>query len=242
MPFFDLKETLANKIASFLQRPELSREKIVGMFTAPPKIEMGHVALPCFQLAKVMGRPSHELAKEIAAQFQSKEIDTNPTGPYVNFRWNINALYTNTLSRIESECERFGSDEFGEGKRVIFEYCSPNVAKKLAFQHIRSMLIGNTLSNIFKFLGYRVERINFVGDWGTQFARLLAAFELWGDEKKLSLKDTEAAMEHLFRLYVRFHKDLDNDESYLESASKCLQRLEDKEPRAMELWKKNSEH
>jgi arginyl-tRNA synthetase len=118
----------------------------------------------------------------------------------------------------------------------VLEYCSPNIAKRLAFQHIRSTLLGNTLANIYDFLGYKVERINFVGDWGSQFARLLAAVEMWGDRALLSNDDMPAAMTHLFELYVRFHKELEQHPEYADRANQCLQRLEKGEPAASELW------
>ena len=115
------------------------------------------------------------------------------------------------------------------------EYCSPNIAKPLFFHHIRSTLIGNVLANIYDCLGYKTERINFVGDWGTQFARLLAAFELWGQKDSLSLEDLDRSMKHLLDIYVKFHQEVETHPEYLEKTSQWLQRLEAQDPAATEL-------
>lgn len=238
MPFFELKASLAARVAKALGGA-VTEDQVLGAFSQPPSIEMGHLALPCFELAKKSGQPSHELAKSLAASLTEEgELSAVAAGPYVNFRFDLGKLYAVTLARIAKEKARYGADDAGRGKRVVLEYCSPNIAKRLAFQHIRSTLIGNVLANVYRFVGFHVERINFVGDWGAQFARLLAAFELWGERSLLDSKDSAVAMDHLFQLYVRFHKEADHRPELLEKASACLQRLERNEPASLELWTK----
>lgn len=237
MPFHDLTRELSQKLAEHFGQPTLTAREIAADLGAPPKADMGHVALPCFRMAKVLGKPAGQIAKELAGVPLMEGVTGSAAGPYVNFRFDTARLCRQTLQRIWDQKERFGSDASGADVRVVVEYCSPNIAKRLAFQHIRSTLIGNTLSNIYDFLGYRTERINFVGDWGTQFARLLAAVELWGNRDALSASDVEGSMRQLFDLYVRFHKEVETDESLLERASKALAALERQDENATKLWR-----
>ncbi len=237
MPFFELKKTLAERIAAFLNHPEISVDTLLQELSSPPNIAMGHVAVPCFRMAKLFKKPTDKIAAEIANHCSGGELTGKAAGPYANFRWNPAYLYQETLNRVLKEGAAYGSDKSGAGKHIVVEYCSPNIAKKLAFQHIRSTLIGNTLSNVYDFLGYETERMNFVGDWGSQFARLLAAVELWADKTRLNPNDISSSMDHLFELYVRFHKEVDQDPALLEKASRCLQDLEERKPEATALWK-----
>lgn len=238
MPFFELKKKISERVVDVFKHPEITADSIRQELSAPPNIQMGHVALPCFRLSKILKKSSNDIAKELAASLSGNDLTVTVAGPYANFKQNAELLYQGTLSRIFAEKDRYGSDVLGNGKRICLEYCSPNIAKKLAFQHIRSTLIGNTLANIYDFMGYQTERINFVGDWGTQFARLLAAVDKWGDKAKLDGNDMQQAMDHLFELYVRFHKEVDTHPEYLELASGWLQRLEEGEARATEVWKR----
>lgn len=237
MPFFELKQLAARQIAAALQHPDITPESIFQEAGTPPNIAMGHLALPCFKLSKTLKKNPHEVAKLLAEKLSGDTLTVSPAGPYANFRWNVRNLYTTTVGRIFKEGARYGADSMGNGKSVIIEYCSPNIAKMLAFHHIRSTLIGNTLANVYDFLGYKTERINFVGDWGTQFARLLAAFELWGDATKLSVKDIAGSMAHLSEIYVRYHKDIEQHPERLEKANQCLMKLEGGDAHATSLWK-----
>ncbi len=238
MPFSKLKDDLAQRISVAWKNPQLSPDWISAEFGFPPNPKMGHLALPLFKAAKILKRSTQELAQELVSQLSSPEVTVTAAGPYANFRWNPSFLYTTVCQAIFSQMERYGSDSSGEGKRILIEYCSPNIAKKLAFQHIRSTLIGNVLANIFRMLGYPVERINFVGDWGSQFARLLAAVELWGDSAILGSTELPKVMDHLFELYVKFHQVVEQDPTYQEKASKCLQLLEEGDEKTTALWKR----
>ncbi len=237
MPFLDLKKQLAQAICARLNHPEITAAQLEVDFSSPPNIEMGQLALPCFRFAKLLRKGADKIAIELANETFLPGVTGKPAGPYVNFRLSPDKLATLTLGRIASEGARYGSDESGKGKRVVLEYCSPNIAKRLAFQHIRSTLIGNVLANIYDFLGYSTERINFVGDWGSQFARLLAAVELWGEKERIKATDVDGSMKQLFDLYVRFHKEVEKDESLVDKASKCLQALEAQETNATQLWR-----
>ncbi len=228
---------MATEIAGYFNQPAITAEALEADFGVPPQQALGHVALPCFKLSKVLKIPSDKIAQGLKEHFAGKGITVTATGPYANFRWDVGTLYLQTLSAITTQKNRYGFDQSGKGKHIVFEYCSPNVAKKLGFQHIRSTLIGNTLANVYDSLGYQTERINFVGDWGSQFARLLVGFETWGKPEILNDKDPKIAMNHLFEIYVKFHKEAEIHPEYLEKASQALQRLEEHEPKVTDLWK-----
>jgi arginyl-tRNA synthetase len=228
MPFYELKQSLVAEVGALF--PEETLE-----FSYPPDTTLGHLALPCFQMGKKLKTAPGKIAADLAQKFTRPGLSAKAAGPYVNFRWNPSDLYVKTLTKIFAEGDRYGSDTLGAGKTIVLEYCSPNIAKKLYFQHIRSTLIGNVLANIYDFLGFQTERINFVGDWGTQFARLLTAYELWGDPAKL--QQGSAGMDHLLELYVRFHKEVETKPELAELSSETLKRLESHEATATEKWK-----
>ena len=237
MPFFTLKQKLATELASALSNPEITAEGLIQEFGSPPDLKMGHVALPCFKLGKILNKAPGKLAIELSQSFKSTFATVSSQGPYANFRFRPESIFTETLSKIFQEKERYGAEKQIDPKNIILEYCSPNIAKPLFFHHIRSTLIGNVLANIYDFLGYRTHRINFVGDWGTQFARLLAAFEIWGKPDRLSLDNLPDSMKHLLEIYIKFHQELDTHPEYLEKTSLCLQRLEAGDPATTALWK-----
>jgi arginyl-tRNA synthetase len=237
MPFLDLKKQLARELADYFKIPEVTPEVLEQDFSLPPNASLGHLALPCFKFSKHLKRASDQIARELQANFAQTDLSVVATGPYANFKWKLSTLYETVCRRVFGEELKYGSDTSGKSKSVVLEYCSPNIAKRLAFQHIRSTLIGNTLANVHDFLGYRTERINFVGDWGSQFARLLAAFEKWGDKQRLSQGDAQLSMDHLLEVYVRFHKEAENHPELMELASRSLQRLEEQENGAVNLWK-----
>jgi arginyl-tRNA synthetase len=236
-----MRNALAQEVAKVLRHPQITAEVIAGEFSTPPDPAMGHLALPCFGLSKLLGKPSDEVAKLIAAGFASLELRVSASGPYANFRWNTPHLYREIIARIFERGDRYGEDDSGENRVVVIEYCSPNIAQPLLFQHIRSTLIGNTLANLYRCLGYRVERICFVGDWGSPFGRLLAGLELWGDREMLARgiptpPAAPTAMDPFFEIYARFQRALAADPSYGDRASRCLQQLEEREPKVTALW------
>lgn len=238
MPFLEWKSRLAKELTLLCKHPEITQEMILSDFTSPPKQEMGHLAFPCFRVGKVLGKPAGKLSQELSQMAYPVGVTASAAGPYLNFKFNQNLLFKTTLTNIFSEQANYGSDKLGQGRRILFEYCSPNIAKRLGFQHIRSTLIGNVLANVYRHLGFEVVRINFIGDWGTQFARLVAAFELWGNKDLLSPSTLQASMDHLLQIYVRFHKELESRPELLELASQCLQKMERGEPEVIELWKR----
>lgn len=238
MPFLSWKARLAESLCQNWNLTQISPEDLIKDFSLPPKPELGHLALPCFKMAKWLSQSPVKIAMETAQMSFPTGVTATPTGPYVNFRISPTLLGSETLQDIFSKNERYGMETSPINQKIILEYCSPNIAKRLGFQHIRSTLIGNVLANVYRHLGFDVTRINFIGDWGTQFARLVAAFELWGQEELLNPEALSKAMGHLLSIYVKFHQELDQNPELTKKASACLQRLEEGEPALLALWKK----
>ena len=240
MPFYFLKEMLAKKIEKACNHAGVTCDTVMGDLTVPPSLDHGHLSLPCFRLAKLLNQKANEVSKELAGKFEKEPlmISANALGPYVNFTWHTPELYEKTLSTLFSERDKYGSASSHKEKPIVFEFCSPNIAKRLAFQHIRSTLIGNTLANIYEFCGFSTLRINFVGDWGSQFGRLLAAIDRWGQKELVHSSDRSAVMGHLFDLYVRFHKESQQDTSLIEASQRWLQRMETNDEEAVALWQR----
>lgn len=237
MPFQNAKTELARAIADALSHPEASAETIFNELGTPPNLALGHLALPCFRLAKLAKQNPHQVAQSLVEKLKSPNWEVSTAGPYANFRFSAHRLFQSTLSAVIKEGDRYGADQGGNQRPILIEFCSPNIAKQLGFHHIRTTLIGNTLANIYDYLGYKTERMNFVGDWGSQFARLLAAFEQWGDKSQLTQNDLPRAMNHLSEIYVRFHKDLEQNPQRLEMANASLKKLEAGDAQATSLWK-----
>lgn len=241
MPYFELQQELSRAIQKTLTNlnpalGQLTASDIHGDFSSPPNATLGHIALPCFKFAKALKTSPAKLATDFAAAFKSQTVQCTAQGPYLNFRWPTASLYERTLTKVLQEKTNYGTSSTGANKTVILEFCSPNIAKPLFFHHIRSTLIGSTLAKIYAALGYKVHRMNFVGDWGTQFARLVAAYEMWGKEEKLSAQSLDDAMGHLLEIYVRFHKELETNPELEKKAAACLGRLESKDAKTMALW------
>ncbi len=241
MPYYRKIKELAKIISEHYLQPE---EVIETEIAPPPCSSFGHISMGAFKISKILKNEPNKIAHEIETITNSFDIKALAEGPYVNWRFPIHEFATLTLNEIFSKKERYGSEEPNK-KNIVIEYCSPNIAKPLAFQHIRSTLIGNSLANIFKFLGFNIVRINFIGDWGSQFSKLIAAVKLWGDEfnllKKIeSFSDSQLTeiMNNLFELYVRFHDNLEKDDFYIELGNKALKELESYEEPIINIWKK----
>lgn len=236
MPFLELKQDLASRLSKVISHPDWGSDAVFKSLEVPPNPDLGHLAFPCFRLAKVLKKSPPEIAKHLMSGLDAS-VEASVAGPYLNFKFSGAVLFQKTLEAVSQNPGAVGADSLGRGKKIVIEFCSPNIAKRLMFQHIRSILLGNTLSNVYAYLGYNVVRMNFVGDWGTQFAKLLVAIELWGDKAKLDPKDSATAMAHLLDLYVKFHKEVTENPGLEKKASETLQLLEKKDPKATALWK-----
>lgn len=217
------------------QIEELDEEELNLLVEVPPSYDMGDYAFPVFSLAKIFRKAPPKIAEELVEKIQDNEYfeKIEAKGAYVNFFINKEKLTQVTLEEIRNKKEEYGSSDMGEGKTVLVEYSSPNIAKPFHIGHIRTTVIGNSLYKIFSFLGYETVAINHLGDYGTQFGMLISAFKKWGDRSVIE-KDP---INELLKLYVRFNREANEDESLRDEARYWFNQLENKNEEAIELWK-----
>lgn len=227
----DYKDLIATGISGAL---EISKEDVERLLEIPPRAEMGDYAFPCFQLAKTLRKAPNSIATELKEKLHLEAVERiEVMGPYVNFFLNQQAFLKDTVETVLSQGETYGTTALGENKRIIVEYSSPNIAKPFHVGHLFTTVIGNSLSKIYGKQGYEVVRINHLGDWGTQFGKLISGYERWVDLTKLE----ESPIEELNRIYVKFHEEADLDPSLNDEARMHFKNLEDGKPYEVELWK-----
>ncbi len=228
----DFKNQVVKLIKS--QVDSLSEEEVKALIEIPPQYEMGDYAFPVFRLAKAFRKAPNIIAEELASKFSQDEyfekVENN--GPYVNFFIDKKKLMATVLAEVLEKKDEFGSSSIGNGKRVIVEFSSPNIAKPFHIGHIRTTVIGNSLYKIYKFLGYDTIAINHLGDYGTQFGMLISAFKKWGDKEVIE----SDPIKELLKLYVRFNAEAEEDESLRDEARYWFKELEDGNEEANELW------
>jgi arginyl-tRNA synthetase len=214
----------------------LDQVEIQRAIEVPPSIELGDYAFPCFPLAKALRKAPQAIATELAAAFHPTALikEARAAGSYVNFHVDRVAYTRAGLRAILAEGSRYGQSTEGVGKTVVIDYSSPNIAKPFGVGHLRSTVIGNALYRIHDHLGYRVIRINHLGDWGTQFGKLIVAFKRWGNETEL----TTHAIQTLYDLYVRFHTEVETHPELDDEARGWFKRLEDGDPEARAIWQR----
>ncbi|MEB3429722.1 arginine--tRNA ligase [Citroniella saccharovorans] len=220
-------------IASLLNKESgVAAEEINELIEIPPEKSMGDYALPCFFLAKALKKSPVMIAEDLKNKIESNEFSKiENKGPYLNFFVKSEDLIENVVSEILSN-ENYGSSNIGQGKTVTFDFSSTNIAKPFHIGHLRSTVIGNSLRNIFKFNGYNTVAINYLGDYGTQFGVMLAAYKLFGDKEKIS----QNPIKELLNLYVEYTKLQEEDESKKDDARAWFKKLEDGDKEAVELW------
>jgi arginyl-tRNA synthetase len=224
-------------IAEFVsQETGLSVEEVARGIEIPRDPKWGDYAFPCFSLAKVKRKPPQALAGEIAGKFQAGRFLTQctPEGAYLNFRIRREAWAEIVLKRIFFGEQEYGKSQEGKGKTVLVEFSSPNIAKPFHVGHLRSTIIGNSLCEIFERLGYRVIRLNHLGDWGKQFGEVITGFKHWGSPEQLEAHP----LRHLFEVYSRFHSESDIHPELHEEARAWFKKLEKGEAEARQLWER----
>ncbi len=224
------------KIAEILAQhiPDLEKSEIMGMIEKPQDSRMGDYAFPCFRLAKVMRKAPPLIAGEIAEAIGSNTIfeKVEQVNAYVNMFVSRDEFVKNVIEEVVSGGEDYGRSETGAGKPVIVEYSSPNIAKPFHIGHIRSTVIGASIAHIYEFLGYDVIRINHLGDYGTQFGKMIVAYRHWGNKQDV----IDEPIRTLLSYYTKFHVEAENDPSLEDEARATFARLEAGETEEMELW------
>ncbi|MBI2449512.1 arginine--tRNA ligase [Candidatus Pacearchaeota archaeon] len=230
-----MREKLALFLAKYMH---LEKGDVENIIEIPPSHDLGDYAFPCFFLAKLQKKNPGEIAGDIVKKIQNKlpkEFErAEANGPYVNFFLNNKLLAENTIKQVLKEKDKYGSSNEGKGKTIVVEMSSPNIAKTFSVGHLRSTIIGNSLSKIFSFKGYKVVKINYLGDWGTQFGKLIAAYKRWGKETELK----KYPIDYLLKLYVEFHEKAKTNKSLEDEARSWFKELEDGNKEALNLWKR----
>lgn len=206
----------------------------------PQDTANGDYAFPCFRLAKELKKAPQIIANEIKEKIDENNelIDTiQVAGGYLNFYINKNILIQNTINEIDLKAEEYGKTNLGQNKKIIVEYSSPNIAKPFHIGHLRNTLIGHSLYNMYKFLGYNVISINHLGDYGTQFGKMIEGYKLWGNEYNIE----ENPIEELTNIYVRINDLCKQDETVLEKCRDNFKKLEEGDEYCTQIWNKFKE-
>lgn len=233
---YNYKITAAEFLAKHIE--SLSIQEIADMIETPPDKKMGDFALPCFKLSKVLRKAPPVIANEL----QEKIVNENrisdvfkrieSVSGYLNFYVN-ETTYCETLKDIVSAPDKFGSSDIGKGKTIVIDYSSPNIAKPFHIGHLRSTVIGQSIKNLFKFSGYDCVGVNHLGDWGTQFGKLIVAYKKWGSKEEIE----ERGIKALTEIYVRFHKEAELDPTLDDEARAAFLKLEQHDEEYYALWK-----
>lgn len=228
----DYKSVVAERIKEFV---DLDIETISKAVEVPPKPEMGDFAFPCFTLAKVMKKAPNMIASELAEKINKEGFEKiENLGPYLNFFLDKSTFAKNTIEKVLNEKDSYGSSSFGGGRNVCIDFSSPNIAKPFHVGHLFSTAIGNALYRMLNFEGYNSVGINHLGDWGTQFGKLISAYKKWADLDALE----KEPIKELLRIYVKFHDEAEKDPTLEDEGRMYFKKLEDGDKEAIELWKK----
>ena len=224
---------LADTLASITS---LTPDDIYSAIETPPDAKMGHFAFPCFRLAKTMKKAPPIIAQEIIGKLQELNLpwmdEARAVGPYVNIFLSKTKFAEDTLNAALSAKDRYGSSTANNGRKVLVEYSSPNIAKHFHIGHLGSTVIGKCIDNLYRFLGYDVTSLNHLGDWGTQFGKMITAYLKWGSRKEIEKTEIDG----LVKLYVKFHEEADLDPSLNDEARAWVVKMQNGDKEGMELW------
>ncbi|MCF1784149.1 arginine--tRNA ligase [Lactobacillus mulieris] len=225
----DFKQKVVELISS---QVELPKEKITSLIERPKNPEMGDYAFPAFILAKTLHKNPAEIAKDIVANLSDDSFEKiQAVGPYVNFSIKKSALISQTLEEVLVKKNNYGNQNLGSGN-VVIDMSSPNIAKPMSMGHLRSTVIGNSIAKILTKVGYTPIKINHLGDYGTQFGKLITAYKLWGNEEDVK-KDP---INSLFHYYVKFHEVAEEKPELEDEGRAWFKKLEGGDPEAVKLW------
>lgn len=229
----DFKENIAQKISEVTN---IEKEELKTYIEIPPNSDLGDYAFPCFKLAKSLRKAPPVIASEIkeAIKLDDGSIEKiEIVGGYLNIYINKASLAETVLKEVAQKQEKYGSSNIGMGKNVVIDYSAPNIAKPFHIGHLRSTVIGGALYKIYNFLGYNSVGINYLGDWGLQFGKVMAGYDMWKDEYDFSQSEIQA----ILKIYVRFCQEEKEKPELTEIAREYFKRLEDGEEKEVETWK-----
>ena len=226
---------IKNIVAESIQHacPELNIEQITSRIEKPKYAQHGDFAFPAFDLAKISKQAPQAIAASLSSMIQHPLVmRTEAVGPYVNFFLQKEKVQKEIVSTILASGRDYGNLCIGQGDNVVLDLSSPNIAKPFSMGHLRSTVIGTSIANILEKCGYRTVRINYLGDWGTQFGKLIAAYLKWGSEEAVR----ENPIPELLKLYVKFHQEADSDPTLIDEGRLWFKRLEEGDEEALALW------
>ena len=229
----DFKAQIAECLAKVI---EIDQQELKNMIEIPKDEKMGDYALPCFRFAKMFGKAPGLIAQDLKEKIDFVDTDIEKVeiaGAYLNITMKQQALADDVLKEISTQNENYGKQQIGNGKNVIVEYSSPNIAKPFHIGHLRTTLIGRALYNIYQMLGYNTIGINHLGDYGTQFGKMIEGYKRWGNEYNLE----ENPIEQLMQIYVRINELCKEDEGVLEACRENFKKLEEGDEYCTSLWK-----
>ena len=228
----NFKKIIAKQISKTI---EINEKELESYIETPKDSKNGDYAFPCFRLAKELRKAPPAIANEIKEKIETvEEIEKiEVAGGYLNFFINKETLAKEVLEEI-SKTEQYGKSEIGREKNIVIDYSAPNIAKPFHIGHLRSTVIGGALYNIYKYLGYNVTGVNHLGDYGTQFGKLIEGYKMWGEEYDIE----KYPINELTKIYIRINEACKNDEQILENCRNNFKKLEDGDPYCVEIWKK----
>ena len=226
---------MKNQIVNLLSQniEVLTSEEISQLIEIPPKPEMGDFAFPCLRLAKSYHKAPPMIAQDLKESIGDQTFlsEIKVVGGYLNF-YVDKAQYAQQIIDKYNNATDYGCSDQGKDKTICIDYSSPNVAKNFHVGHLRTTIIGNSLYKIFSKLGYKVVRINHLGDWGTQFGKLIVAYKKWGSREAVE----EKGIEELMDIYVKFHEEAEKDDSLNDEARAWFLKMEQGDEEALEIW------
>ena len=228
----DFKVAVATCLKEHIE--ELTLEEITALIEVPPNKDMGDFAFPCFKLAKVFRKAPNMIAAELSEKIEAKGVISNvtPLGGYINFFVNKSQLAETVIKDVLTKKEKYGHSDLGKDKTIVIDFSSPNIAKPFHIGHIRTTVIGNALYKIYDSQGYNTVRINHLGDYGTQFGKLIVAFKLWGNKEAVEANP----IPELLKLYIQFHDEAERHPEMEDEARAWFTKLENGDKEAKELW------
>ena len=225
------KELIASELAKVID--SLDQDAILNLLEQPKSSDLGDIAFPAFSLAKVERKAPQAIAADIAEKIDQSAFEkVVATGPYVNFFLDKSQISDQVIKSVIQAGADYGQQDEGHGQNITIDLSSPNIAKPFSVGHLRSTVIGDALSNIFRKMGYNTIKINHLGDWGKQFGLLMVAYKKWGNKEAVEANP----IDELLKLYVRINAEIENDPKLDEEGRLWFKKLEDGDPEATELW------
>jgi len=225
------KELIASELAKVID--SLDQDAILNLLEQPKSSDLGDIAFPAFSLAKVERKAPQAIAADIAEKINQSAFEkVVATGPYVNFFLDKSKISDQVIKSVIEAGADYGQQDEGHGQNITIDLSSPNIAKPFSVGHLRSTVIGDALSNIFRKMGYNTIKINHLGDWGKQFGLLMVAYKKWGNKEAVEANP----IDELLKLYVRINAEIENDPKLDEEGRLWFKKLEDGDPEATELW------